>query len=163
MEGAGLLRKGVPFGTEVLLLVKGGLYHKLHVGVNGQSIGSGGIPLERGTERLGVLKGERTVLTKVGPGVLIGLGRNGERRIVCFKELDGVVGGSRVGDTDRVRYLQGGLNGPADNPGLVLDHEEDDDLPWFWFWLYWLYNLICMDNRNNSVCHNTIVKNMGSV
>ena len=84
MEGAGLLGQTVALGAEVLLLVEGGLHHKLHVGINSQGIGSGGVPFEFLTECLGVLKGQRAIVAKVGPRVLVRFRGNGERRIVCF-------------------------------------------------------------------------------
>jgi len=136
VEGASLLGQGISFGAKVFLLVKGGLHHKLHIGINGQGIRSGGVPLEFLTERLGILKGQSAIVTEVGPLVLIRFCGNGERRIVVGQELDGVIGGARVGDTDGVGDLEGGLDGSANNSGFILDHEEHDDfvgvLCFFW-------------------------------
>jgi hypothetical protein len=76
MERAGFLGQRVAFETKVLLFVETGFDHEFHVGVNGESVGSTGIPVEFVTESGGILERERTIDAKVCPGMLIGLARN---------------------------------------------------------------------------------------
>jgi len=107
MERAGLLGQRVALLTKVLLLVKGGLYYELHIGVDDEHIGSGGVPVELVAELLGVIEGLGAINTEVGPRVIIGLGGNREGRIEILKNLDGVVRGTRVRYTDCIGNFEG--------------------------------------------------------
>ena len=90
-------------------------------------------------------------MTKVGPCVLKGAGRNLERRIVVGQELDGIVRGSRVRDTDGIGNFQSSLNGSSDDSGFILNHQEDNDFPRV-FYCCWC-SFIVMDNCHDSICH----------
>ena len=122
VKGAGLLGQGVALGAEVLLLVEGRLDDQFHVGVDGQNVGSGGIPVELVAELFGVVEGLAAIDAKVRPGMVVRSAGNGKGRIEVLKKLDGVVRGARVGHTDGIGDLEGGLDRSANDLGFVLDH-----------------------------------------
>jgi hypothetical protein len=75
-------------------------------------------------ELFGVIKGLRAIRSEVCPGMLIGFRRNTKGGIELFQNLDGVVRGARIADTDGIGNLESRLNGPCNNTGFILNHVE---------------------------------------
>ena len=85
------------------------------------------MPVQFITELLGIIEGLGTIGSEVCPGMVIGLGGNRKRRIEILQNLNRVVRGPCIANTDGIGDLERRLNGPRNNTGFILDHIEDDD------------------------------------
>ena len=102
-----LLCKAVAGSLEVRLFVKRGFDHELHIGINGQSIGFREVPLELFAQGFGIEERLSSALSKIDPGVFIGLGWNGKGWIEVLEDLNGIVRGPCIGYANGIGNAEG--------------------------------------------------------